>query len=60
VTTSRGDGARELNDRYSVRIFRFVRSRILDDGLAEDVTTDVIYRAVQRLRAEFVTEPIPA
>ena len=36
----------ELYDRYSARIYRFVRSRIHDDGLAEDVTADVFMSAL--------------
>jgi len=42
----------ELYDRYSPRIYRFVRSRIHDDGLAEDVTADVflsVWQAIDRL-----------
>jgi len=40
----------ELYDRYSVRIFRFVRSRIHDDGLAEDVTADVFMSALRGIK----------
>src|ERR1700674_4413159 len=37
----------ELYDRYFVRIYRFVRTRIHDDGLAEDVTADVFMSALR-------------
>jgi RNA polymerase sigma-70 factor (ECF subfamily) len=40
----------ELYDRYSLRIFRFVRSRIPDDGLAEDVTADVFMSALRGIK----------
>ncbi|TMC66744.1 MAG: sigma-70 family RNA polymerase sigma factor [Chloroflexota bacterium] len=40
----------ELYDRYSARIYRFVRSRIHDDGLAEDVTADVFMSALRGIR----------
>src|ERR1700731_467966 len=40
----------ELYDRYSARIFRFVRSRIHDDGLAEDVTADVFMSALRGIK----------
>ena len=40
----------ELYDRYSARIFRFVRSRIDDDGLAEDVTADVFMSALRGIK----------
>ena len=40
----------ELYDRYSLRIFRFVRSRIHDDGLAEDVTADVFMSALRGIK----------
>jgi len=41
----------ELYDRYSARIFRFVRSRIHDDGLAEDVTADVFMSALRGIKS---------
>jgi RNA polymerase sigma-70 factor (ECF subfamily) len=40
----------ELYDRYSARIYRFVRSRIHDDGLAEDVTADVFMSALRNIK----------
>jgi RNA polymerase sigma-70 factor (ECF subfamily) len=40
----------ELYDRYSARIYRFVRSRIQDDGLAEDVTSDVFMSALRGIK----------
>src|SRR5438094_9570110 len=40
----------ELYDRYSARIYRFVRSRIHDDGLAEAVTAAVFISALRRIR----------
>lgn len=40
----------ELYDRYSARIYRFVRSRIHDDGLAEDVTADVFMSALRGIK----------
>ena len=41
----------ELYDRYAARIFRFVRSRIHDDGLAEDVTADVFMSALRGIKS---------
>jgi RNA polymerase sigma-70 factor (ECF subfamily) len=41
----------ELYDRYSARIYRFVRSRIHDDGLAEDVTADVFMSALRSIKS---------
>jgi RNA polymerase sigma-70 factor (ECF subfamily) len=41
----------ELYDRYSPRIYRFVRSRIHDDGLAEDVTADVFMSALRNIKS---------
>jgi RNA polymerase sigma-70 factor (ECF subfamily) len=41
----------ELYDRYSARIFRFVRSRIHDDGLAEDITADVFMSALRGIKS---------
>ena len=35
----------ELYDRYAGRIYRFVRARIRDDGLAEDITAEVFLSA---------------
>src|ERR1700716_3340597 len=40
----------ELYDRYAPRIYRFVRSRIHDDGLAEDVTADVFISALRSIK----------
>lgn len=41
----------ELYDRYAARIYRFVRSRIHDDGLAEDVTADVFMSALRSIKS---------
>ncbi len=41
----------ELYDRYAARIYRFVRSRIHDDGLAEDVTADVFMSALRNIKS---------
>jgi len=41
----------ELYDRYCARIYRFVRSRIHDDGLAEDVTADVFMSALRGIKS---------
>src|SRR2546425_1266420 len=64
----------ELYDRYAGQIYRFVRARIRDDGLAEDITMEeigavlgkspaaaklLIYRAMQRLRRDLApAEPL--
>jgi RNA polymerase sigma-70 factor (ECF subfamily) len=39
----------ELYDRYAGRIYRFVRARIRDDGLAEDVTAEVFLNALRHI-----------
>jgi RNA polymerase sigma-70 factor (ECF subfamily) len=41
----------ELYDRYFARIYRFVRTRIHDDGLAEDVTADVFISALRSVKS---------
>jgi len=41
----------ELYDRYFARIYRFVRTRIHDDGLAEDVTADVFISALRCIKS---------
>jgi RNA polymerase sigma-70 factor (ECF subfamily) len=40
----------ELYDRYADRIYRFVRARIHDDDLAEDVTADVFLNALRHIK----------
>jgi RNA polymerase sigma-70 factor (ECF subfamily) len=39
----------ELYDRYAGRIYRFVRARVRDDGLAEDVTAEVFLNALRHI-----------
>ena len=41
----------ELYDRHFSRIYRFVRARIHDDGLAEDVTADVFMSALRSIKS---------
>src|SRR5256714_3521867 len=40
----------ELYDRYAGRIYRFVRARIRDDGLAEDITAEVFLSALRHIK----------
>src|ERR1700682_6783125 len=41
----------ELYDRHFSRIYRFVRARSHDDGLAEDVTADVFMSALRSIKS---------
>ena len=41
----------ELYDRYAGRIYRFVRARIRDDGLAEDITAEVFLSALRHIKS---------
>ncbi len=43
------DAAGELYDRHNVPIFRYVRSRVYDNQLAEDLTGEIFTRMVARL-----------
>ena len=40
----------ELYDRYAGQIYRFVRARIRDDGLAEDITAEVFLSALRHIK----------
>jgi RNA polymerase sigma-70 factor (ECF subfamily) len=40
----------ELYDRYAGQIYRFVRARIHDDSLAEDITAEVFLSALRHIR----------
>jgi RNA polymerase sigma-70 factor, ECF subfamily len=40
----------ELYDRYAGQIYRFVRSRVHDDGLAEDITAEVFLSALRHIK----------
>src|SRR5437660_6890091 len=40
----------ELYDRYAAQIYRFVRARIRDDGLAEDITAEVFLNALRHIK----------
>jgi RNA polymerase sigma-70 factor (ECF subfamily) len=40
----------ELYDRYAAQIFRFVRARVHDNGLAEDITADVFVNALRHIK----------
>src|SRR5437588_893577 len=40
----------ELYDRYAGQMFRFIRARIHDDGLAEDITADVFLSALRHIK----------
>jgi RNA polymerase sigma-70 factor (ECF subfamily) len=40
----------ELYDRYAAQIYRFVRSRVHDDGLAEDLTAEVFLNALRHIK----------
>ena len=39
----------ELYDRYAGQIYRFVRARVHDDGLAEDITAEVFLSALRHI-----------
>lgn len=40
----------QLYDRYAAQIFRFVRARVHDNGLAEDITADVFVNALRHIK----------
>jgi RNA polymerase sigma-70 factor, ECF subfamily len=40
----------ELYDRYAPQIYRYVRSRVRDDGLAEDLTAEVFLSALRHVK----------
>jgi RNA polymerase sigma-70 factor (ECF subfamily) len=40
----------ELYDRYAGQIYRFVRARIRDDSLAEDITAEVFLSALRHIK----------
>jgi RNA polymerase sigma-70 factor (ECF subfamily) len=40
----------ELYDRYAGQIYRFVRARVHDDGLAEDITAEVFLSALRHIK----------
>src|SRR6202158_1429199 len=40
----------QLYDRYAGQIYRFVRARVHDDGLAEDITAEVFLSALRHIK----------
>jgi len=40
----------ELYDRYAGQIYRFVRTRVRDDGMAEDITAEVFLSALRHIK----------
>ncbi|HVS04934.1 MAG TPA: sigma-70 family RNA polymerase sigma factor [Candidatus Dormibacteraeota bacterium] len=40
----------QLYDRYAPQIYRFVRARVRDDGLAEDITAEVFLSALRSIK----------
>jgi RNA polymerase sigma-70 factor (ECF subfamily) len=40
----------QLYDRYAVQIYRFVRARVRDDGIAEDITAEVFLSALRHIK----------
>jgi RNA polymerase sigma-70 factor, ECF subfamily len=40
----------QLYDRYAGQIYRFVRARVHDDGLAEDLTAEVFLNALRHIK----------
>ena len=40
----------QLYDRYAGQIYRFVRARVRDDGLAEDITAEVFLSALRHIK----------
>jgi RNA polymerase sigma-70 factor (ECF subfamily) len=40
----------QLYDRYAGQIYRFVRARVRDDGLAEDITAEVFLSALGHIK----------
>jgi RNA polymerase sigma-70 factor (ECF subfamily) len=41
----------QLYDRYAGQIYRFVRARVHDDGLAEDLTAEVFLNALRHIKS---------
>jgi RNA polymerase sigma-70 factor (ECF subfamily) len=41
----------QLYDRYAGQIYRFVRARVRDDGLAEDITAEVFVSALRSIKS---------
>jgi RNA polymerase sigma-70 factor, ECF subfamily len=41
----------QLYDRYAGQIYRFVRARVCDDGLAEDITAEVFLSALRNIKS---------
>ena len=41
----------QLYDRYAGHIYRFVRARVRDDGLAEDITAEVFLSALRHIKS---------
>src|ERR1700730_7305239 len=41
----------QLYDHYAGRIYRFVRARVRDDGLAEDITAEVFLSALRNIKS---------
>jgi RNA polymerase sigma-70 factor (ECF subfamily) len=41
----------QLYDRYAVQIYRFVRARVRDDGIAEDITAEVFLSALRHIKS---------
>ncbi len=41
----------QLYDRYAGQIYRFVRARVRDDGLAEDITAEVFLSALRHIKS---------
>lgn len=41
----------QLYDRYAGQIYRFVRARVRDDGLAEDITAEVFLCALRSIKS---------
>ena len=40
----------QLYDRYAGQIYRFIRARVRDDGLAEDITAEVFLSALRNIQ----------
>jgi RNA polymerase sigma-70 factor (ECF subfamily) len=40
----------QLYDRYAGQIYRFVRARVRDDGVAEDITAEVFLSALRHIK----------
>jgi RNA polymerase sigma-70 factor, ECF subfamily len=41
----------QLYDRYAGQIYRFVRARVRDEGLAEDITAEVFLSALRNIKS---------